>query len=41
MGQNMLLTNGRDDELESDDLCVLFMIKSGYSPEEMIGFMKI
>lgn len=41
MGQNTLLTNGRDDELESDDLGVLFMIKSGYSPEEMIGVMKI
>lgn len=41
MGQNILLTNGRDDELESDDLGVLFMIKSGYSPEEMIGVMGI
>jgi predicted Zn-dependent protease len=41
MGQNTLLTNGRDDELESDDLGVLFMIKSDYLPEEMIGVMKI
>ncbi|MGK0254159.1 MAG: putative Zn-dependent protease [Mariniflexile sp.] len=41
MGQNTLLTNGSDDELESDDLGVLFMIKSGYSPEEMINVMKI
>ncbi len=41
IGQNTLLTNGRDDELESDDLGVLFMIKSGYNPEEMIGVMEI
>lgn len=41
IGQNKLLTNGRDDELESDDLGVKFMIKSGYNPEEMIGVMKI
>lgn len=30
IGQQTLLTNGRDDELESDDLGVLFMIKAGY-----------
>jgi len=41
IGQNKLLTNGRDDELESDDLGVKFMIDSGYNPEEMIGVMKI
>jgi predicted Zn-dependent protease len=41
IGQNTLLTNGRDDELESDDLGVRFMIKAGYNPEEMIGVMKI
>ncbi|AXP79898.1 TPR repeat-containing protein YfgC precursor [Mariniflexile rhizosphaerae] len=41
IGQNTLLTNGRDDELESDDLGVLFMIKAGYNPEEMIGVMEI
>ena len=41
IGQNTLLTNGREDELESDDLGVLFMIQSGYDPEEMIGVMKI
>ncbi|WP_418510898.1 M48 family metalloprotease [Corallibacter sp.] len=32
---------GREDELESDDLGVRFMIKAGYNPEEMIGVMKI
>ncbi|WP_335966020.1 M48 family metalloprotease [Galbibacter sp. PAP.153] len=32
---------GRDDELESDDLGVKFMIESGYNPEEMIGVMEI
>ena len=41
IGQNTLLTNGRDDELESDDLGVRFMIKAGYNPKEMIGVMEI
>lgn len=41
IGQNTLLTNGRDDELESDDLGILFMIQSGYQPEEMIKVMEI
>jgi len=41
IGQNTLLTNGRGDELESDDLGVLFMIQSGYDPYEMIEVMKI
>ena len=41
IGQNTLLKNGRDDELESDDLGVLFMIQSGYDPYEMIKVMEI
>ena len=41
IGQNVLLGNGRDDELESDKLGILFMINAGYNPEEMIGVMKI
>jgi predicted Zn-dependent protease len=41
IGQNTLLKNGRGDELESDDLGVLFMIRSGYNPNEMIKVMKI
>ncbi len=41
IGQNTLLTNGRGDELESDDLGVRFMIDAGYNPEEMIGVMEI
>ena len=41
IGQNTLLKNGRGDELESDDLGVLLMIKSGYDPYEMIEVMKI
>jgi len=41
IGQNTLLKNGRGDELESDDLGVLFMINSGYDPYEMIEVMKI
>lgn len=36
IGQNTLLTNGRGDELESDELGVLFMIQSGYDPYKMI-----
>jgi len=41
IGQNILLGNGRDDELESDKLGILFMIRSGYNPQEMIGVMQI
>ncbi|NAS14114.1 M48 family metalloprotease [Poritiphilus flavus] len=41
IGQNTLLKNGRGDELESDDLGILFMIQSGYEPEEMIKVMQI
>ncbi|MDU8885271.1 M48 family metalloprotease [Yeosuana sp. MJ-SS3] len=41
IGQQTLLTNGRDDELESDELGVLFMIKANYNPDEMIGVMEI
>lgn len=41
IGQQTLLKNGRGDELESDDLGVLFMINSGYNPNEMIGVMEI
>ena len=40
-GQTTLLKNGREDELESDELGVLFMINAGYDPKEMIGVMKI
>ncbi|WP_432411686.1 M48 family metalloprotease [Rasiella sp. SM2506] len=41
IGMSTLLTNGRGDELESDDLGVRFMIKAGYNPNEMIGVMQI
>ncbi|WP_411893555.1 M48 family metalloprotease [Winogradskyella sp. A2] len=41
IGQGTLLKNGRDDELESDELGVHFMLDAGYNPEEMIGVMKI
>ncbi|MBU2972749.1 M48 family metalloprotease [Zobellia sp. B3R18] len=41
IGQNILLKNGRGDELESDDLGVLLMMNSGYQPEEMIKVMEI
>jgi len=32
---------GREDELESDDLGVRFMIQTGYNPEALIGVMDI
>lgn len=32
---------GRDDELESDDLAVRFLLEAGYNPEAMIGVMEI
>ncbi len=41
IGQNTLLTNGRGDELESDELGVIFMINSGYDPYELIDVMEI
>ena len=41
IGSNILLKNGRGDELESDKLGVLFMIRAGYQPEDMIGVMQI
>ena len=41
IGQNTLLTNGRGDELESDDLGVLIMMNSGYDAYEMVNVMKI
>ncbi len=41
IGQNTLLTNGRGDELESDDLGVLIMMNSGYDSYEMINVMEI
>ena len=43
IAQNTLLTNGRDDEwkVTTLDLGVLFMIRSGYQPEEMIKVMEI
>lgn len=40
-GQQTLLTNGRGDELESDELGVKFMIDAGYNPQDMIGVMEI
>ena len=41
IGQQTLLKNGRGDELESDDLGVMMMMKSGYDPYQMIGVMEI
>ena len=41
IGNLVSMKFGRDQELESDDLGVRFMIEAGYNPEEMIGVMKI
>jgi beta-barrel assembly-enhancing protease len=39
---NMLqLKYGRDQELQSDDLGVRFMIEAGYDPRELVGVMEI
>jgi len=35
------MSYGRDQELQSDDLGVRFMIEAGYDPEALIGVMKI
>ncbi len=41
VAQMLNMQYGRDDELQSDDLGVLFMMQSGYNAEEMIGVMEI
>lgn len=42
MVSNMMqLKYGRDQELQSDDLGVRFMMQSGYDPEQLIGVMEI
>jgi predicted Zn-dependent protease len=35
------MSYGRDQELESDDLGVRFMIQAGYDPEALVGVMQI
>ena len=41
IGNIINMKYGREDELQSDDLGVQFMIDAGYTPEEMIGVMEI
>ena len=41
IGNVVNMKYGREDELESDDLGVRFMIDAGYQPEEMMGVMQI
>ncbi|PTM10984.1 MAG: peptidase M48 Ste24p [Bacteroidetes bacterium] len=41
IAQMLNMSYGRDDELQSDDLGVKFMMKSNYNPEAMIGVMEI
>ena len=41
IAQMLNMQYGRDDELQSDDLGVKFMLEAGYKAEEMIGVMEI
>ncbi len=41
IGNVVNMKYGREDELQSDELGVKFMIEAGYNPEEMIGVMEI
>lgn len=41
VAQMKLMKFGRDDELESDEFGVKYMIKAGYQPESMIEVMEI
>ena len=41
IGNMVNMKYGRQDELESDELGVRFMLDAGYEPEQMIGVMKI
>ncbi|NNF73586.1 MAG: M48 family metalloprotease [Flavobacteriaceae bacterium] len=41
IAQMLNMQYGRDDELQSDDLGVKFMLKANYNAEEMIGVMEI
>ena len=41
IAQMLNMQYGRDDELQSDDLGVRFMLRAGYNAEEMIGVMEI
>ena len=41
IAQMLNMQYGRDDELQSDDLGVKFMLQAGYNAEEMIGVMEI
>ena len=41
IGNMINMKYGRQDELESDDLGVKYLINAGYNPEDMIGVMKI
>ncbi len=41
VGNMINMKYGRDQELESDDLGVRFMITAGYDPRELIGVMRI
>lgn len=41
IGNVINLKYGREDELQSDDLGVKFMLEAGYKPEALIGVMEI
>ncbi len=41
IGDLISMKYSRNDELEADQLGILFMINAGYQPEQMLGVMKI
>lgn len=41
IGQLVNMSYGRDQELQSDDLGVRFMVEAGYDPNALIGVMRI
>lgn len=41
IGNMVNMKYGRGDELESDELGIIFMANAGYNPESMVGVMKI
>ncbi len=41
IGDLISMKYSRNDELEADELGILFMINAGYQPEQMLGVMKI
>lgn len=41
IGQHKVLTNGRDDTLDRDDLGILFVRRAGYETYKRVGVMEM